>query len=184
MGGCTCAYRFHKVTGSNIPPELPLAAVGSNSLSREKASTSMQQLRQSLSPHRHRSNESATSWFQRVITQLNADVVNFSTLNVVTRAKVCPSHVCLCCDVFMHSDKKIYIFLNAWLCNLSDRTALAYHAKEGNGTVLADECTSESPRRHRCMSEVFSAVIGTWYGCLRKRQEETHSCFSRKLCVC
>lgn len=113
--GCTCAYRFHKGTGSVIPPEPPLATVGSNSLSRELGSMSSQQLRQSLSPRRHRSNESATSWFQRVITQLNADVVNFSTLNVVTRAKVCPSHVWQCCDVFTHSDKKICIFLKCML---------------------------------------------------------------------
>ena len=95
VGGCTCAYRFHKVTGDNIPPELSLAAVDSNSLSRDHASRSMQQLRQSSSPHRHRSKESAESWFQRVITQLNADVVTFSTLNVVTRAKACPSHLYL-----------------------------------------------------------------------------------------
>ena len=92
-GGCTCASRFHKGTGSDIPPEPPLATVGSNHLSHELGSMSSQQLRQSLSPHRQRSKESATSWFQRVITQLNADVVNFSTLNVVTRAKVFPSHV-------------------------------------------------------------------------------------------
>ena len=68
----------------------------------------MQQLGQSLSPPQHRSKEPATSWFQRVITQLDADVVNFSTLNVVTRAKVYPFHLCLRCDVCMHSDKKIY----------------------------------------------------------------------------
>jgi hypothetical protein len=141
---------------SPIFAEQSLTAVTHNLSSHGHNTRSTQQLRHSLSPPRHRTRESAASRFQRVITQLNADVGNFSKLDVVARRKVRASDRSLFCVVCMHSEK-IICSSNACPCNVTGRNDLANYAKEGNWVVIADASNSKSPNCQRGVLQAVSA---------------------------